>query len=447
MMLPPALANWLAANGLTAPTTPELIEAAVAGGIAIAALAVGWVAGRRLGPRIATFWSARVGNHVEGLAHRMNALVRHGSAALLLAIMLAAWPWSPLAEAGLGFALASAAAMTMLVFMRGLHMPRWSAWLAAATIFVAILSQSIGGFDVITTTLDRIGMDVGTRHISLLAVATILITAVALYAGARLANRVIGHSIAQAKGFDATQKLLVQKLASIVVVVIAFFFGIDLLGIDLTSFAVFSGALGLAVGFGLQKTVGNLIAGIILLMDRSIKPGDVIVVGDSFGWVNKIGVRAVSVITRDGKEHLIPNENLMTQEVENWSFSDRNVRVRIPVGIAYESDVKLAQKLMLDAALESPRVLDTPRPNVWLTSFGDYALEHEILAWISDPEGGVGNVKSDVLNRLWVKFQEHGIEIPFPQQVLHFRSSKGDRIGSVAGVRSDTPVGGLEDAP
>jgi small-conductance mechanosensitive channel len=446
-MIPPALANWLAESGFGAPTAPELVQAAVAGGIAILALAAGWLTGRRLGAPLAAFWQGRVGNHVEGLAHRMGALVRHGSAALLLAIALNAWPWAALARAELGFALASASAMTMLVFMRGLHMPRWSAWAAAAAVFAAILSHAIGGFNVITGTLDRIGMDVGTRRISLLAVVTILITAIALYAAARLANRVIAHSIAQARGFDATQKLLVQKLASIAVIVVVFFFGIDLLGIDLTSFAVFSGAMGLAVGFGLQKTVGNLIAGIILLMDRSIKPGDVIVVGDSFGWVNKIGVRAVSVITRDGKEHLIPNENLMTQEVENWSFSDRNVRVRIPVGIAYESDVKLAQKLMLEAALESPRVLQSPRPNVWMTSFGDYALEHEILAWISDPEGGVGNVKSDVLNRLWVKFQEHGIEIPFPQQVLHFRSSKGDRIGSVAGVRSETPVGGLEDAP
>ncbi|MCR5869813.1 mechanosensitive ion channel [Sphingomonas sp. J344] len=446
-MIPPALARWLADSGFGAPSTAELIEAAIAGGIAIAVLTAGWLAGRRLGPPIATLWQARVGNHVEGLAHRMNALVRHGSAALLLAIVLNSWTWTRLAEAGLGFALASASAMTVLVFMRGLHMPRWSAWAVATTMFAAILSHAIGGFNVITDTLDRIGMDVGTRRISLLAVVTILITAIALYAAARLANRVIAHSIGQARGFDATQKLLVQKLASIAVIVVVFLLGIDLLGIDLTSFAVFSGAMGLAVGFGLQKTVGNLIAGIILLMDRSIKPGDVIVVGDSFGWVNKIGVRAVSVITRDGKEHLIPNENLMTQEVENWSFSDRNVRVRIPVGIAYESDVKLAQKLMLDAALESPRVLDTPRPNVWLTSFGDYALEHEILAWISDPEGGVGNVKSDVLNRLWVKFQEHGIEIPFPQQVLHFRSSKGDRIGSVAGVRSEAPLGGNEDAP
>src|SRR3546814_536118 len=194
-----------------------------------------------------------------------------------------------------------------------------------------------------------------------MALGTILVTFVALFAGFRLVNRVLSHSIGQSRSLDPTQRLLAQKLAAIAVIVVAFFFGIDLLSIDLTTFAVFSGAFGLAVGFGLQKTIGNLIAGIILLMDRSIKPGDVIVVGDSFGWVNKIGVRAVSVLTRDGKEHLIPNENLMTQEVENWSYSDRKVRVRIPVGVAYSADLALAQELMLRAAVESPRVLGSPK--------------------------------------------------------------------------------------
>jgi len=420
--IPSVLANWLVANGVHLPTNAELIEGAVAGGLAVLALAAGWLSGRRLGPALAQLWQQRVGSHVEGLAHRMHTIVQHGSAALLLAILVNAVPWSGFASLLLGIALGAATAAFTLSFLRGLHTPRSIAWVTAAIVFVAILSHAIGGFNVITTTLDRIGMDFGRRRLSLLALVTLLVTAVALYAGVRLANRIIAHSIGQTRGFDPTQKLLVQKLASIAVVVVAFFFGIDLLGIDLTSFAIFSGAFGLAIGFGLQKTIGNLIAGIILLMDRSIKPGDVIVVGDSFGWVNKIGVRAVSVITRDGKDHLIPNEILMTQEVENWSFSDRNVRVRIPVGVGYETDLKLAQKLMLQAATESPRVLKNPPPNVWLTSFGDYAVEHEILAWISDPEGGVGNVKSDVLNRLWVLFRENGIEIPVPRREIMMKS-------------------------
>ena len=146
----------------------------------------------------------------------------------------------------------------------------------------------------------------------------------------RLANRLVGQSIRRAAGLDPTQQLLAQKLAAIAIIAVAFFVGIDLAGIDLTALAVFSGALGLAVGFGLQKTFGNLIAGIILLMDRSIKPGDVISVGESFGSVNKIGVRAVSIVTRDGKEYLIPNEILMTQEVVNWSYSTRDVRISHP---------------------------------------------------------------------------------------------------------------------
>ncbi len=281
------------------------------------------------------------------------------------------------------------------------------------------MSGSGGGIAPVGDMLDRVGVDLGKRRITLLGLLSIAATCVALFAAVRLANRLIGRSIQKTEGFDPTQKLLAQKLATIAVVVAAFFVGVDMLAIDLTAFAVFSGAFGLAIGFGLQKTVGNLIAGIILLMDRSIKPGDVIVVGDSFGWVNKIGVRAVSVITREGKEHLIPNENLMTQEVENWSYSDRNVRVRIPVGIAFDSDLQLAQQLMLQAALDSPRVLRNPQPNVWLTAFGESRVDHEILVWISDPEGGVGNVKSDVLGRVWRLFRDNGIAIPYPQRVIH----------------------------
>jgi small-conductance mechanosensitive channel len=292
----------------------------------------------------------------------------------------------------------------------------------AAILFVALFSHAVGGLAPISHTLERIGFDIGTRRFSLLSLITIMVTATALYAAVRLVNRATAEWISTSRGLDATQKLLAQKLAAIAVVVTAFFFGIDLLNIDLTAFAVFSGAFGLAVGFGLQKTIGNLIAGIILLMDRSIKPGDVIVVGESFGWVNRIGIRAVSVLTRDGKEHLIPNENLMTNEVENWSYTDRNVRIRIPLAVGYGCDLKLAQALMLRAASESPRVLDNPKPNVWLTAFGQSGVEHEILAWISDPEGGVGSVRSDVLNRVWWLFKEHGIEIPFPQREVHIRS-------------------------
>lgn len=420
------LRGWWLDTGLPLPTQADMIEAAVAGGLVLLCLALGVFVGRTAGPRLAAAWTAHVANHAEGLGPRMGLIVRHGSCALALAIVASAHGWHPLAGIPIGLALGAATAFFMHQLLRGLGIPRWASWLVAGILFVGLFSRAVGGLQPISETLDLVGFNVGSRRFSLLALVTILIVSVSLIALVRLANRIIDHAIARSHGLDATQKLLGQKIAAIGVVIAAFFVGIDLLGIDFTAFAVFSGAFGLAVGFGLQKTIGNLIAGIILLMDRSIKPGDVIVVGDSFGSVNKIGVRAVSVVTRDGKEHLIPNENLMTQEVENWSYTNRNVRVRIPVRVAYESDLRLAQELMLKAAKDSPRVLKSPKPNVWLTSYGDYAVEHEILAWISDPESGVGNVRSDVLNRLWWLFKDNGIIVPVPRQEVYLRQRRDD---------------------
>ena len=414
------IAAWFAAAGILL-NQHTLTEGAIAGGLVLLSLTLGVVASRTLGPAAAEAWHRRLDHRGEGLAGRLTLIIRHTTAAVLLAIVAGVHGWPPVAAIPIGLALGAATALAAYEVLRGVSIARPLIWAVTLILFVALFSRAVGGLAEITFTLQKIGFDVGSRRFSLLALITMLITLVGLFAAVRVINRATGHLIAATNGFDATQKLLAQKLASIAVIVAAFFIGIDLLGVDLTAFAVFSGAFGLAVGFGLQKTIGNLIAGIILLMDRSIKPGDVIVVGDSFGWVNKIGVRAVSVLTRDGKEHLIPNENLMTQEVENWSFTDRNVRVRIPVRVAYDCDLQQAQRLMLQATTDSPRVLDDPPPNVWLTAFGENGVEHEILAWISDPQGGVGNVRSDVLNRLWLLFKQHGIVIPYPQREVRLR--------------------------
>lgn len=413
------VAAWFARHGMAMPSTAALIQAGIAYALALAALGVGRLVARLTGERSEALWKRYAGGHPGGLGERLDVIIRHLVAAILLALLANGWVWNTLAALGIGLAMAATVSLGVRAILRGLQMPRWATWAVAATLFVLVLSgtvrNAVADFNL-TALLDSVGFTVGNRRVSLLSAIVITIGGIVLFAAVRLVNRVIAHSIAKAKNFDPTQKLLIQKLAGIAVIVIAFFIGIDLLKIDLTSLAFFSGALGLAVGFGMQKTVGNLIAGIILLIDRSIKPGDVIVIGEAVGQVNKIGVRAVSIITRDGKEHLIPNENLMTQEVENWSYSDKNVRVRIPVGVAYSCDLKLAQELMLRAAKESPRVLASPKPNVWLTAFGDSSVDHEILCWINDPEGGVGNVRSDVLNRLWILFKDNGIEIPFPQR-------------------------------
>ncbi len=407
--------------GATWPTYADWVSAAAA--VAVVALAWGlaWLAGRAVGPRLSRFWEHRGGARGESLAARMGAMSRYLVLALILALVLSSDPWRPLGALVLGLGVAASAAMFVSDLVRGLAMPRWLAALLAAFTFVALLARAVGGLRPITDVLDRVGFDAGTTRISLLTILQVALTLVALYAVVTLLNRIVGQSIRRASGLDPTQQLLAQKLAGVALVVAAFFIGIDLIGIDLTALAVFSGAFGLAVGFGLQKTFGNLIAGIILLMDRSIKPGDVIAVGDSFGHVSKIGVRAVSIVTRDGKEHLIPNENLMTQEVENWSYSSRDVRVHIPVGIAYDCDLPLAQRLMVQAAQESKRVLDAPGPRVWLRAFGESSVDHEILVWIRDPEAGVGNVQSEILNRLWVLFKENGVELPFPQRDIRVK--------------------------
>ena len=287
------------------------------------------------------------------------------------------------------------------------------------------------------TTLDRIteaaraiGIDIGAYRLSLYGFLSAIVVAVLLYAFVRLTLKAVKWLLRRNSSIDDTQRILTEKLLGIGLFTLAAFVGIDLLGIDLTALAVFSGALGLAIGFGLQKTVGNLIAGIILLMDRSIKPGDIIVVGDgsamggvaannggmpNVGRVVKIGVRAVSVVTRDGRKHLIPNELLMTQPVENWSYSSRDVRVRMRIPVPYDADLRVAQRLIVTAATANPRVLSDPAPLVWITGFGDRAVDHELRIWISDPESGLGNIQGEVFLAIWDAFKAEGIAMPRPR--------------------------------
>lgn len=281
----------------------------------------------------------------------------------------------------------------------------------------------------VVDTLDRLALSLGDWRISLWDILIYVGVVVGVIAAAWFIGKLARRMIRRIGRLDPSQQVLSEKIVSIMVWAAAFFIGIDLLGIDLTALAVFSGAFGLAIGFGLQKTFGNLIAGIILLLDKSIKPGDVIAITNSggqetFGQIRKIGIRAVSLVTRDQKEYLIPNENLMINQVENWSYSSRNVRIQVPVGVGYDCDLDLAEKLMLQAARSSPRILAAPPPTVWLSSFGADAVEFTIQCWIQDPEEGIGNVRSAVLKDLIKRFRDAGIGVPFPQRDLHLRQSE-----------------------
>lgn len=408
--------------GLPAAIEPDLLYLAVAALCIAAASGLGYALAPRLARAVASGLRRWMGGRATWEEGDLRVLIRRALGFVLLAVLIGPIPFTPLALLLMAAALALFAATAVFRFANVMGGGFMTAATVAVLTFVLTAVTALGGLQPVTAQLETVGFTIGSRHFSLLSIINFAIVALLLYLVARFANRVLGHSINRLHAFDASQKLLFQKLAGIAVIVVAGLIGIDLLGIDLTALAVFSGALGLAVGFGLQKTLGNLLAGLILLMDRSIKPGDVIVVGDTFGAVNKIGVRAVSVVTRDGKEHLIPNEQLMTEPVENWSYSNRNVRVHIPVGVSYDADLALAQKLMVEAAQMPARALKNPKPTVWLKDFGESSIDHDILVWIADPEAGVGNIRSEILNRLWELFKENGVEIPFPQRDLHIRS-------------------------
>ena len=250
-----------------------------------------------------------------------------------------------------------------------------------------------------------------------------LTLAILLWVSSAIA-RIVEHRLAGSPTLTPSFQVLAGKLTKIVLVTFSFVIALGTVGIDLTAFAVFGGAIGVGIGFGLQKVISNLISGVILLLDKSIKPGDVIAVGDTYGWINSLRARYVSVITRDGREHLIPNEDLITQRVENWSFSDRNVRIRVPIGIAYKSDVRKAIELAVKAAEASRRVLKQPKPICLLIGFGDSSVDLELRFWIVDPQEGVANVRSEVLLGIWDLYHEHDIEIPFPQRDLHLKSAE-----------------------
>ena len=193
--------------------------------------------------------------------------------------------------------------------------------------------------------------------------------------------------------------------------------GIRALGFDLTGLALLSGAIGVGIGFGLQKVISNLVSGIIILLDKSIKPGDVISLGDTFGWIDSLGARYVSVVTRAGKEYLIPNEDLITSQVVNWSHTNKFVRLDIFFGTSYGDNPHEVRKIAVAAAESVDRVLTHPnRPVCHMTGFGDSSVDYILRFWISDPTGGLTNIRGQVYLALWDAFAENGVTFPFPQR-------------------------------
>jgi small-conductance mechanosensitive channel len=289
-----------------------------------------------------------------------------------------------------------------------------SIWLIAALNIVHLLTPSL-------TLLSSIDLTVGNVNLTALSLLQGGLILVVFFWVAKKISVYFGHWIKTVQNVTPSVQVLLYKLLSITLFTLVIVGVLYYMGFNLTAFAVFSGGIGLGIGFGLQKVFANLISGLIILADKSIKPGDVIQLGDTYGWINFLGGRYISVVTRDGTEHLIPNEDLITNQVVNWSFTNNLLRLKIPIGIGYDSHIPQAMELMLEAAAEVPRVLTDPEPACLLMGFGDSSVNFQLRLWIRDPENGITNIKSQVLLRVWERFQAHGIELPFPQRVLHHK--------------------------
>ena len=299
--------------------------------------------------------------------------------------------------------------------------PVWSRTIAAVAWGLAALNI-VGWLDPTIAALDSLAMQVGSFRVSVYGVIKAILSLAVLLWVASFSSRLFEQRIKKVHRLTPSVQVLMSKLLKLVLLSVAVLFALSTIGVDLTALAVFGGAVGVGIGLGLQRIVANLISGVILLLDRSIKPGDVIAIGETFGWIQSLGARYTAVCTRDGTEFLIPNEDLITTQVENWSHTDVKLRLKIPVGISYNCDPHFAIKLCNEAAGKCARVQDNPGPNTLLRGFGDNSVDLEIRFWITDPQNGRGNIISEVLLNVWDAFKDNDIEIPFPQRDLHLRS-------------------------
>ncbi|MGR3628484.1 MAG: mechanosensitive ion channel family protein [Sulfitobacter sp.] len=289
------------------------------------------------------------------------------------------------------------------------RMVTWGLWIYA-TLYMLNVADDVAVF------LDDVALTIGEFRLSVLTVLTALVVVGALLTMARLASTTTAATIRKNEDISPSMQVLAVKGVQILLYGLAFFIGVRAVGIDLTGLAVLSGAIGVGLGFGLQKVVSNLVSGVIILLDKSIKPGDVISLGETFGWIQTLGARYASVVTRDGKEYLIPNEDLITGQVVNWSHSNDFVRLDIYFGTAYSDDPHVVRKLAVDAAKGVDRVLSYKAPVCHIVGFGDSSVDYILRFWIKDPTGGLTNIRGNVYLALWDAFKENDISIPFPQR-------------------------------
>lgn len=299
----------------------------------------------------------------------------------------------------------------------------------------------LGWLDVIEAGLNRVSLVPGKTQFSLWALLKGLVVVTAFVVVASLIARGIERHVMRLDQLAVSTRVGVSKFTYFLLVGLGILLGINAAGVDVTTLNVLTGAIGLGLGFGLQAVASNFVSGFVLLMDKSIKPGDVISFTShsgastgNFGWVQELRGRYVVVRDRDGVDTLVPNQNLITSSFINWSYSDQHVRLKLPVMVSYEDDPELALKLLVEATDDHPRILREPPPVSRLISFEDNGMRLEIRFWIADPVNGVNNVRSDVNRAIWRIFRAHGVKIPVPQQETRILAPRGGRASLDTGL-------------
>jgi small-conductance mechanosensitive channel len=306
----------------------------------------------------------------------------------------------------------------------------WSKIIAVACWLVAALNI-VGVLDKTISLLGSIGFTVGDVNLTLLSVIKAVFVLILLLRGVSWVSGKLEKKLSTISELTPSTRLMLTKSLNIAMIVMVTLVALNSVGIDLSALALLSGAIGVGIGFGLQKIIGNFISGLILLSDKSVKPGDVVQLQDVYGYVKHMGGRCISVVTRDEKEYLIPNEDLITQQVINWSYSTQKIRIKVSVGISYDADPHNAMELIKNAPKDIERVLNNPAPKCLLVGFGDNSIDLQLRFWIRDPQNGVANITSEVMLSIWDTLKAHGIEIPYPQRDIHLAPESSLRIVNV----------------
>jgi small-conductance mechanosensitive channel len=316
-------------------------------------------------------------------------------------------------------------------------------------LWLFVSFELLGWFSLAESTLDKIDLIPGKTEFSLWALLKGIVVVTAFVIVTSLVARGVERRIMKVEAIAVSTRIGISKFTYFSLVGVGVLLGINAAGVDVTTLNVLTGAIGLGLGFGLQAIASNFVSGFVLLMDKSIKPGDVIsftghtgTSTENFGWVQELRGRYVVVRDRDGVETLVPNQNLITNSVINWSYSDQRVRLRLPVMISYDDDPEGALDALLQATANHPRILRDPGPVTRLMSFEDYGMRLEVRFWIADPMNGVNNVRSDVNRAIWRVFKDRGIKIPVAQRELRVLDGTGraaPRLLDDSDARSGSP--------